>query len=341
MYISPNSDYQSGSVVLVRRSKVQISRVALYWAVLTAGFAFAWTLILNALQLAGVGPALSLVVPVVAGGVASILLYALHDHQALDYDDNGYTVEKGRKSIEHHKWSEFNECSIVKDSYGRNKARAYFERDGSHLDIDTSACGIDPYAFRDYMADRIRPLGVSYRSPFSVDVFSGLEKEVQRGRAAWIADLNETFKDYQISGEMFRVIARGGTRPKGFLLSRFVAMTIMPDYRVCLYANELKDSGSAAKSQVMRLIRLIETQRDQRDIKWSWLLLFSEQEPPELVNRFVEDFGNKDIGIGCIDVGTGKVVTSRNQLGRSLTNQMRLNKLMKDLKKRKRGRNDM
>jgi hypothetical protein len=327
--------------VLVHGSKIQISKVVLYWAALTIGFAFAWTLLLNTLQLGGVGPALSLVVPVLAGGVASILLYAVHDHQALEYDDDGYIVEKGRKSVERHKWSEFKECSIVKDSYGRNKVRAYVERDVNHLDIDTSACGIDPYDFRDFMADHIRPLGTFYLPPFSVDVFSGLEYEIQRGRAGWIADLNETFRDYQISGEMFHLVARGGTRPKGFLLSRFLAMTVMPDYRVCLYASELKDSGSAAKSHVMRLIRLIETQRDQKDIKWSWLLLFSDQEPPELVNRFVEDFGNKDIGVGCIDVSTGKVVTSRNQLGRSLTNQMRLNKLIKDLRKRKRAQTGM
>lgn len=337
MHISSNSDRYLGSVGLVRRSKVQVSRVVLYWAVLTIGFAFTWTLLLNALQLAGVGSAFSLVVPVVGGGLASVLLYTLHDHQALEYDDIGYALEKGRKSVERHKWSEFKECSIAKDSYGRNKVRAYSERDGNHLDIDTSACGVDPNTFRDFMADRIRPPSTSYSSPFSLDIFSGLEKEIQRGRAGWIADLNETFRDYQISGEVFHLIARGGTRPKGFLLSRFVAMTIMPDYRVCLYADTLKDSGSAAKSQMMRLIRLIETQRDQRDIKWSWLLLFSDQEPPELVSRFVEDFGNKDIGLGCIDVSTGKVVASRNQLGRSLIRQMRLNKLIRDLKKGKFG----
>ena len=29
----------------------------------------------------------------------------------------------------------------------------------------------------------------------------------------------------------------------------------------------------------MRLVRIIETQRDQKDIKWSWLLLFSEDDP--------------------------------------------------------------
>ena len=43
---------------------------------------------------------------------------------------------------------------------------------------------------------------------------------------------------YDISGESFPLVAKGNTRPKGFLLSRFVAFTVMPDYQVCLYASE-------------------------------------------------------------------------------------------------------
>lgn len=321
----------------VRGSKFQISRVVFYWAVLTVGFSFAWTLTLNVLKLAGAGPALSLAVPIVLGGATSILLYLTRDHQTIEYDDAGFRIAQGRrKSVLQHSWSDFKECSVFKDSYGRAKVRAYVEREGNHYDIDPSACGISPYVFRDFMASRINPQRIQEEGHFDIDVFGGLEKEIQRGRAGWVADLNETFREFQISGEVFPLIARGSTRPKGFLLSRFVAVTIMPNYQVCLYAHGIKSIGSEAKSQIARSIRIIETQRDQKDFKWSWLLLFSAQEPPELVSRFVEDFGNKDIGIGCIDVSTGKIVTSRNQLGRSLANQMRLNRLMRDLRKRRR-----
>ena len=308
-----------------------------YWAILTFVFAFVWTLSLQTLQLVGFGPALSLFVPVLLGGVASVLLYMVHDRQVLEYDDEGYQITTGNRDIERHKWSEFKECSVIKDSYGRKKVRAYVERDGNHNDIDPSACGIDPFVFRDFMGRRTRDSSTSENAHLSIDAFGGLEREIQRGRAAWVADLNETFREFQISGEVFPLVARGSTRPKGFLLSRFVAVTIMPNYEVCLYAHGIKNAGSEAKSGIMRLIRIIETQRDQKNIKWSWLLLFSDQEPPELVSRFVQDFGNRDVGIGCIDVSTGRIVTSRNQLGKSLANQMRLNKLIRDLGKRKQG----
>ncbi len=162
-----------------------------------------------------------------------------------------------------------------------------------------------------------------------------MEKEIQRGRANWVADLNETSRRYEISGESFPLVAKGNTRPKGFLLSRFVAFTVMPDYHVCLYASNSKGSGGEAKSNLMRLVRIIETQRDQKDIKWSWLLLFSEHEAPESLAKTIEGFGNKDVGIGCIELDTGRMITSPNQLGRSLGNRMRFDKLIRDLKKKR------
>ena len=77
---------------------------------------------------------------------------------------------------------------------------------------------------------------------------------------------------------------------------------------------------------------------DQKDVKWSWLLLFCDEEAPSSVSRFVEDFGNKDVGIGIIDVSTGRLITSKNQLGRSLGRQMRLNQLIRDLNRHSRER---
>jgi hypothetical protein len=163
-------------------------------------------------------------------------------------------------------------------------------------------------------------------------LIGGLERELQRGRARWLADLNETFRDYQVSGEVFSLLARGGTRPKGFLLSRFVAFTIMPNYNVCMYAQSV--DGSHAKEQVMRLLRIVETQRDQKDIKWSWLLLLSDEPAPESVSKLISEFGNRDVGLAHINISTGEIRTSPNQLGRSMTNQMRLNRLTHDLRRK-------
>ncbi len=313
-----------------RNSKVQVSKIAVFWAVITFALALFWSVSLNILQLSGLGPAVSLFVPMVLGAALSIYLYFARVHQTLEYDDYEYSMAKGRKNKETHKWSEFKECSAIKDNYGRNKVRVYVDRDGKHFDIDSAACGVNPLTFRDFILSRLNGREVA-----TSDVFDGLEREIQRGRANWIADLNETFKFYQISGETFSLMARGSTRPKGFLLSRFVAVTVMPNYEVALYAH---DTNGSDKPQVMRLVRVIETLRDEKNIKWSWLVLFSNEEPSMGVVRFIEDFGNKDVGIGCIDTGTGRLVTSRNQLGRSLVGQMRMGRLIRDLNKRRRSR---
>jgi len=315
---------------LVRKSKVQYSKIAVYWAPLTVGFAILWSVAINLLGLSGLLPALSLVAPILLGAISAIVLYFLRDHQEVEYDDRGFRERRGKKDLAPHQWSEFKECSIVKDSYGRQKVRAYLERDGSHYDIDASACGLDPYMFRDFVSSRLNSRSPEERPP---DLIGGLERELQRGRARWVADLSETFRDYNVSGEVFPLLARGGTRPKGFLLSRFVAFTIMPNYNVCMYAQWI--DGSHAKEQVMRLLRVVETQRDQKDIKWSWLLLLSDEPASESVNKLVGQFGNREVGLSFVNMSTGEILTSPNQLGRSMANQMRLNRLIYDLRRRK------
>jgi len=304
--------------------------MAIYWAPLTLGFLILWSVAMNLLGLSGLIPALSLVGPILLGAVSSAALYFLHDHRELEYDDRGYRERIGRRDSEPHQWSEFKECSLVKDNYGRNKVRVYFERDGSHRDIDSSGCGLDPYIFRDFVSSRIDSHAPEERSS---DLVGGLERELHRGRARWLADLNETFRDYQVSGEVFPLLARGGTRPKGFLLSRFLAYTVMPNYNVCMYVQWV--DGSRAREHAMRLLRIVETQRDQKDIRWSWLLLLSNEPPPDSVNRLIGQFGNRDIGLGYVNTSTGEMSTSPNQLGASMANQMRLKRLVSDLRRRK------
>jgi len=311
-------------------SKVQYSKMALYWAPLTVVFSILWSVAIHLLGLSGLMPAFSLVVPILIGGVSSAGLYFVRDHREIEYDDHGYQERIGRRDSAPHEWSEFKECSLIKDDYGRHKLRLYFERDSTHLDIDPASCGLDPYIFRDFVTSRIDSHAPEQRPP---DFVGGLERELQRGRARWVADLNETFRDYQISGEVFPLLARGGSRPKGFLLSRFMAYTIMPNYNTCFYTQWV--DGSRTREQVMRLLRVVETQRDQKDIKWSWLLLLSDEPAPDSVNKIISEFRNRDIGLGYVNIINGEMITSPNQLGRSMANHMKLNRLTSDLRRRK------
>jgi len=313
----------------MRSSKIQYSRIALYWAPLTLGFSILWSMSLNMLGLSGLLPAFSLAGAAIIAVPTAAALYFVRDHQVLEYDDFGYELKKGREELDAHEWNELKESSIVKDSYGRIKVRMYLERNGVHYDVDSAASGVNPYVLRGFGSSRIssRPSEGN-----SLDLFGGLEREIQKGRAGWVADLKETFRDYQISGETFPLLARGSTRPSGFLLSRLAAYTIMPNYDVCMYADRVDRTD--ARAQLMRLIRIIETQRDQRDVKWSWLVLFGDEPPPDSVSRIIHDFRNRDIGLGYINTLSGEMITSSNQLGRSMSNQMNLKRLMRDLRNR-------
>jgi hypothetical protein len=302
----------------------------LYWAPLTVAFSILWSVLANLLGLSGLLSAFSLAAPILLGILSSTAIYFVRDHRAIEYDDQGYRETIGRRFSALHKWSDFKECSIVKDSYGHHKLRLYAERDGRHNDIDPAASGLDVYTFRDFASSHINP----NRSDVPSSGFiAGLERELQRGRAQWVADLNESFREYQVSGEVFPLIARGGSRPKGFLLSRFLSYTVMPNYNACMYAQWLE--ASRAKEHIMRLLRVIETQRDQKDIKWSWLILLGEEPVPESAKRLIEQFGNREIGLAYINILNGEIITSPNQLGRSIANQMRMNRLVADLRRRK------
>ena len=308
----------------------QVSRIALYWAPLTLAISILWSILLNVLGVRGLLPALSLAGPAMIAAACAVAVYYVHDRLVLEYDDRGYQWKRGRREMDMHQWDEFKECSLIKDNYGRRRVRMYVERDGTHYDVDPSACGVDPSTFRDFAASRIDKRESEYSSP---GLFSGLENELQKGRATWVADLNETFRDYQISGEMFPLLARGNTRPRGFLLSRLAAFTIMPNYNVCMYVRYL--DATDAKGQVMRLLRIIETQREKKDIKWSWLLLLGDENPPDSVSKIILEFGNRDIGLGYVNTLSGEMRTSQNQLGRSMASQMHLDHLIRDLRRRR------
>ena len=164
-------------------------------------------------------------------------------------------------------------------------------------------------------------------------ILDSLEKELPK-RAHWVADLTETLRNHQIAGTSFPLIGRGGTRPKGFLLSRFFAVTMMPNYSVCMYVDMLDSAERNSKNRMLRDVRVIETQADRKNIKWSWLLMLGEDEPDTSVVRFIEEFGNEGVGVGYLNIVNGSIITSSNQLGKSMKAQMRLGRLIADLRKR-------
>ena len=157
------------------------------------------------------------------------------------------------------------------------------------------------------------------------------EREIIKGRARFIAELNESFRDYSIKGANFDLYIRGQTRSKGFALSKFFAWTALPNYRVALYGRVVRDAGQSTRRTILELVDLIRSEIKENDLKWAWLVLFADEDLPTNVQNLVERFDINEVGIGVLNANSGKLLHSNNLVGRSLKRYMRVDRLVRRL----------
>jgi hypothetical protein len=160
------------------------------------------------------------------------------------------------------------------------------------------------------------------------EVVDALERDILGGSARWIADINETFRDYVLDGHKFDIYARGQTRGKGFVLSQFFAWTVLPNYKVSLFGKAVRNPAQFLRGNLLELLRLIGKNMEEHNFKWSWLVLFFEGDPPSRISSLVQEYHENDVGIASVNTYSGDVVVSNNVLGRSLLKHMRLKQVV-------------
>lgn len=154
------------------------------------------------------------------------------------------------------------------------------------------------------------------------------ERQILKGGARFIADLNESFRDYPIRGTKFDVFIRGQTRSKGFLLSRFFAWTVLPNYRVALFGRVLRNASQSTRKTILDLVELIRSELKENDLKWAWLMIFADEDLPMNVQNLVERFDINEVGIGVVTISSGKMIHSNNLVGKSLKRYLRADRLV-------------
>lgn len=153
-----------------------------------------------------------------------------------------------------------------------------------------------------------------------------LERKLIQGGARWIADLNEFFRDYRVEDATFDLYAKGKTRSSGFILSRFVAWTVLPNYQVGLFAEDVA-SDLLTVDRIRKRIDIVGRESEKENYRWTWLIFFSDREIPANVFSFVTRFDKKEIGLGVASTSSGQVVVSNNQVGKSIRGQLGLRKV--------------
>src|SRR5438309_9962234 len=167
------------------------------------------------------------------------------------------------------------------------------------------------------------------RIPKTRDTVELFEHGLIGGRARWVADLREFFRSFRIGDTTFDLYARGGTRNRGFLISRFFAWSALPNYDVallCITSESVRPGFTSERlrkviDDVLYLVR-------KEELKWAWLIVFLNSTVPAWGVSLVSRYDRQELGLSLASTTTGQVVVSANQIGRSIRKQLGLNRLM-------------
>jgi hypothetical protein len=83
--------------------------------------------------------------------------YRLRHHRVLEYDDRGYTLHTGSKTVEG-EWKDFSFVSLYHKGFGVFAVRLYrgAPDDGAFVELPASDLGLDPSDFRFEIRDLIQ-----------------------------------------------------------------------------------------------------------------------------------------------------------------------------------------
>jgi hypothetical protein len=89
------------------------------------------------------------------GILIGLSLYIRFGREAVHYDDKGFSLIKGKKTLETHEWSQFEQVSLYADPGTGIQVRLYFQPDGKYVDIPATKTGVDPYMLRNSLLPRL------------------------------------------------------------------------------------------------------------------------------------------------------------------------------------------
>ena len=155
-----------------------------------------------------------------------------------------------------------------------------------------------------------------------LDIF---ERGLIRGGAKWIADLTEFFRDYKVGETSFNLYARGRTRNSGFMISRFFAWTVLPNYSVSLFCIDAGSGILGVETLKNRMDQVTRISKDE-ELQWAWLIFFSDRNIQPSVVSYVARYDKRELGIAVASTASKQIVVSDNQIGKSIEKHLRLGK---------------
>lgn len=142
-----------------------------------------------------------------------------------------------------------------------------------------------------------------------------VEKNLMMGSGRWIADFNESFRNFKVRDVEFDMFIRGNTRTKGFFLSRLFSATVNPNYSVGCFMVSTESVRHFDRKSLGKALAEIYSYMKDNEMKWSWLLIFTTKNTGEM-RKHVENIKDQNIGVVLVDAESGSMVHSNSYLAR-------------------------
>jgi hypothetical protein len=142
-----------------------------------------------------------------------------------------------------------------------------------------------------------------------------LEKTLMAGRGGWIADFNESFRNFEINGIVFDALIEGNTRMKGFMLSKLFSFLLNPNYSVSCFVLSAKSEEKLDQGLLIRVLATIRSYMKRKEIKWSWLFIFSSKRKQDL-SKMIQKIDDPNLGVVLVDVNSREIFHSNSYLGK-------------------------
>jgi len=158
----------------------------------------------------------------------------------------------------------------------------------------------------------------------SVDEYmTRVERSLMAGRGRWVADFNESFRNYKVNDVEFDAFICGNTRVKGFLLSRLFSFLTNPNYSVGCFFFSTDSVKGFDKKHLIKLIIAVKSRMKENEMRWAWLFLFGTRNI-ETLRKYVEGVDDQTVGIAFLDTNSKNIAHSNSYLGKQAKRYIRI-----------------
>jgi hypothetical protein len=151
------------------------------------------------------------------------------------------------------------------------------------------------------------------------DYLLKVERNLMLGAGRWVAEFNESLRNFPVGRHSFDLYVRGSTRTKGLLLSRLFAYFSLPNYNVAFFVKHVPEDDFS----LGELRKAVEDRASKHNVRWNWLVLVRTGSFPEKLVKRVDGFDKPELAISLVNIEDHDIDTSSNILGRKALSLLR------------------